>query len=185
MLNEGLDRDSIVTKAMGVLCGIAAVVGIAVCFMGFGFLNLIIAVANGLLAFVCFVAHDREKEIILGAVGAVIAAELIGLVIGVHTTTVVVNTLVSLLCYVAIFLYIFGNNVTRNRAMWGGAVLVVDTGLKLINLSSTLQLVERTGLVSEEAIGVYKTAACATALTIVPAFAITLLLFMGLLNYGN
>ena len=50
---------------------------------------------------------------------------------------------------------------------------------------NTYGRVERTGLVSEEAIGVYKTAACATALTIVPAFAITLLLFMGLLNYGN
>ena len=184
MLNEGLDRDSMVTKVMGILCGLAAIAGLALSFL-FGWLNLVIAIGNGLLAFICFVAHDREREIILGAVGAVLAAEVIGLITGVHTTTLIVNTLVSVVCYAAIFLYIFGNNVTRNRAMWCGAVLTVDAIIKMVRLASLLELVERSGIYSEVEIFVTKAAVYASAVAIVPAFVLTVLLFTGNLNYGN
>lgn len=190
MFGEGINRDSSVPKVMGILCGIAAVIEVAAPFFGCGFICFIYAIANGLLAFVCFVENDNEKNIILGSLGAVIAAEVLGMLMGPHSSSSITNAIVSILGHGAILLYILAGRISRNYAMVAGALIALDAvwdawmGANAIRmLQSTLSMLGGSGSsVSSASITVMCLASVSAA---VPALAITIMLFTGAMDYGN
>ena len=190
MFGEGIDRGSSVPKIMGVLCGVAAVIELAALFFGGGFVCLIYAAANGLLAFVCFAENDNEKILTVGSLGAVIIAELLGMLMGSHSSTAITNAIVSILGHGAMLLYILANRISRNYAMIAGALITLDAiwdawlaANTIKALQHTLSLLGGSGSsVSGFNIALICVASVAAA---VPAGAITIMLFTGSMDYGD
>ena len=115
----------------------------------------------------------KDREMFAGAIGAVMLAEILGLVLSdVHTSSSVVNVIVSLLGHAALLLYFLGNRLERNKAIIAG----------LLTLLSVANNAILGGAISESAI---RAAALGSAVCIIPALAVTVLLFAGVLDYGN
>ena len=190
MFGEGIDRGSTVPKIMGVLCGVAAVIEIAALFFGGGFVCVLYAAANGLLAFVCFVENDNEKNLTVGSLGIVIIAELLGLFMGSLSSTAVTNTLVSVLGHGGMLLYILANRISRNYAMIAGALITLDAIWDAWLASNTIKMLQHTlsmlggsgSSISGATIAFLCLASVGAA---IPAAAITIMLFTGSMDYGN
>lgn len=186
MFDEGLNRDSIVTKIVGVLCMLAALGGFGVIMAGAGFSMFIVVIACATIGLVCFMDLGKDREMFAGAIGAVMLAEILGLVLSdVHTSSSVVNVIVSLLGHAALLLYFLGNRLERNKAIIAGLLIIGDNLWRIITLSTLLSVANNAilgGAISESAI---RAAALGSAVCIIPALAVTVLLFAGVLDYGN
>ena len=186
MFDEGLNRDSIVTKIVGVLCILAAVGGFGVILAGAGFTMFIVVIACAAIGLVCFMDLDKDREIFIGALGAVMLAEILGLFFSdVRTSSSIINVVVSLLGHGALLLYFLGNRLERNKAIIAGLLIVGDNLWRIITLCTLLSVANNSilgGAISESAI---RAAALGSAVCIVPALAVTILLFAGVLDYGN
>lgn len=186
MFNEGLDRDSIVTKAVGVLCVLAALGGFGVILAGAGFTMFIVAIACAVIATVCFMEFEKERELFAGAIGAVMLAEILGLVFSeVHTSSSLINVIVSLLGHAALLLYFLGNRLERNKAIIAGLFIVGDNLWRIITLVSLISVSDNSLLGMVYSKDALRAAALGSAVCIVPALAVTVLLFAGALDYGN
>ena len=190
MFGEGIDRGSSVPKIMGVLCGVAAVIELAALFFGGGFVCLIYAAANGLLAFVCFAENDNEKILTVGSLGAVIIAELLGMLMGSHSSTAITNAIVSILGHGAMLLYILANRISRNYAMIAGALITLDAIWDAWLAANTIKALQHTlsllGGSGSSVSGINIALICvASVAAAVPAGAITIMLFTGSMDYGD
>ena len=190
MLNEGLDRESIVTKIVGVVAALGAIGGIALIVFGLGFAELLIAAACGLIAFICFVEHEKEKEILMASLGLVIVAEIIGFIAGdAHTATNFFNVLISVVAHGALLVYVLGNWVDRTKAMLAGGVLVADVIWRAVGFMAIMG--QLTGLYSmlggdgEQMLLLARLSLIGVFVGIVPALSFTVLLFIGALDYGK
>lgn len=186
MFNEGLDRDSLVTKAVGILCALSALGGVGVVLVGAGFAMFIVALACAAITVVCFMEFEKEREIFACALGAVMVAEILGYLFSeTHTSSSLINVIVSLIGHAALLLYFLGNRLERNKAIIAGLLIIGDNLWRIITLCTLLSVVNSTilgGAVSEGAI---RAAALGSAVCIVPALAVTILLFTGAVNYGD
>ena len=190
MLNEGLNRDAVSAKVMGAVCALAAVAGLLMIFFGGGLAQLVIAVANGALAFICFMENENEKYFFVGALGIIILAEVIGIFTnGLGGSSAVFNSLISIAAHFAMIAYIMWNRVTRNQVILAGAMLVLDVLWRVWMFSASMKsLGGLYGMMGGDATELSRltTLAVVTALlTIVPAASVTVLLFTGALDYGN
>ena len=186
MFNEGLDRESIVTKIIGVLCALSALGGMAVILAGAGFAMFIVALACAAIAIVCFMELEKEREMFAGAIGAVMLAEILGLIFsGTRTSTSLINVLVSLVGHAALLLYFLGNRLERNKAIIAGLIIVGDNLWRIIALCTLISVADNSMLLNGVSKSALQAAALGSAVCVVPAAAVTVLLFCGALNYGE
>ena len=190
MLNASFDREAITVRIMGVISGLAAIVSFLILFFGGSIGSLFIALANGLLAFICFVENENEKFFFVGSLGFVALTELISLFSGEGTfSSSFSSTLISIVAHIGMILYILWNRISRNRAMWIGAVCVGDILLKVIMIPSMLRALSSVyglaGMDTSQMNAVIAVVVLSVLITIVPAFSVTLFLFTGALDYGN
>lgn len=185
MFGEGLDRESIVTRIVGAVCALAALGGIGMIIAGAGFTMLIVSLSNAAIAILCFTEQEREKEIFIGAVGAVILAELLGIIFtSYRSSTTVINAVTSMVLHAAIILYFLGT-IDRNKAMGAGAIIAVDNAWRICTFIRIMSFIDNSlmgGIIDKsEAVLL----ALGSVVCVVPALAITVLLFTGVLDYGN
>ncbi|MBP5554167.1 MAG: hypothetical protein J6X94_04770 [Lachnospiraceae bacterium] len=190
MLNTSFDRDSIIVKIMGIISGLAAIGSLVILFLGGDIGSLFIAIANGLLAFICFVDYENEKIFFVGSLGFIALTEVINLIskTGVFSTSYT-NIIISILAHLGMIAYILWNRISRNQAMWIGAVCVGDILWKAIMLPSMLRrfadVLGIAGLGETEMNAVIALVVIAALVAIIPAAAVTIFLFTGALDYGN
>ena len=186
MFNEGLDRDSLATKIVDILCALSTLGGIGVVLAGAGFAMFIVALACAAIAVVCFMEFEKEREIFVAALGAVMLAEILSFLFSdAHTSSSLVNVIVSLLGHAALLLYFLGNRIERNKAIIAGLLIIGDNLWRIITLCTLLSVANNSilgGAISESAI---RAAALGSVVCIVPALAVTILLFTGALDYGQ
>ena len=186
MFGEGLDRDSIVTKIVGAVCALAALGGIGVIIAGAGFSMLIIAIACGLISVVCFTELEKEREIFIGAMGAVIFAEILGVIFASYkSSSSVINSIASVILHAGIMFYFFGNFVDRNKAMAAGALIAIDNAWRICSFIRLMAYFDNNLLGNIVTKSTLILCAVGSVIFVVPAIAVTVLLFTGVLDYGN
>ena len=161
MLNASFDRDAICVKIFGVISGLAAIGSLVILLFG-------------------------------GTIGSLFIAltEVISLFSGKGTfASSYTNTIISIITHLGMIAYILWNRISRNQAMWIGAVCVGDILWKTIMIPSTLRrlsdLYGLSGLDASTMNGVIGLVVISVLVTIIPACAVTLFLFTGALDYGN
>ena len=190
MLNASFDRDAICVKIFGVISGLAAIGSLVILLFGGTIGSLFIALANGILAFICFVENENEKYFFVASLGFIALTEVISLFSGKGTfASSYTNTIISIITHLGMIAYILWNRISRNQAMWIGAVCVGDILWKTIMIPSTLRrlsdLYGLSGLDASTMNGVIGLVVISVLVTIIPACAVTLFLFTGALDYGN
>lgn len=190
MLNSSFDRDAIVVKIMGIISGLAAIASIAMLLFGASIGNLFIALANGLLAFICFVENENEKYFFVASLGFIALTEVMSLISGKGTfASTYSKIIICILAHLGMIAYILWNRISRNQAMWIGVVCVGDILWKSIMIPSMLRgfadLYGLAGLSASEMNAVIALVVISSLVAIIPAAAVTIFLFTGALDYGN
>ncbi len=190
MLNASFDRDSIIVKIMGIISGLAAIGSLVILLFGGTLGSLFIAIANGLLAFICFVENENEKYFFVASLGFIAITEVMNLISGTGTfSTTYTNIIISIIAHLGMIAYILWNRISRNQAMWIGAVCVGNILWKAIRIPSLLRrfadVYGLAGMSASEMNGVITLVVIAALVAIIPAAAVTIFLFTGALDYGN
>ena len=133
MLNASFDRDAICVKVFGVISGLAAIGSLVILLFGGAIGSLFVALANGVLAFICFVENENEKYFFVASLGLIALTEVMSLFSGNGTfASSYTNTIISIITHLGMIAYILWNRISRNQAMWIGAVCVGDILWKTI-----------------------------------------------------
>ena len=190
MYNEGIDRESIVPKIMGAVAAVGAVAGLALIVMGLGFTEFLVVIACGLIAFICFVENEKEKEILMASLGIMIVAEILGFIFSdAKSATLFFNVFISIACHGGLLVYILGNWVDRSKAILAGGVLIADTIWRSVTFISVMgqyaRVYDMLGGDAAELVALAKLSLVGVFVGIVPALAFTVLLFTGALDYGK
>ncbi len=190
MLNTSFDRDTISVKVMGVISILGAIGSFVFMLMGVMTGSLFIAIANGLIAFICFVDFENEKIFFAGSLGLIALSEVISLIEGKGAPGSTYSTvIISIIAHLGMIAYILWNRISRFKAIWIGAVIVGDILWKAIMIPSAVRALANvlgyTGYTETQMNGLITLLVVATLASIIPTAAVTLFLFTGALDYGN
>lgn len=190
MLNASFDRDSIIVKIFGVIAGLAAVGSIV--FMVFGGMisSLFIAIANGLLAFICFADFEDEKMIFAASLGFIAVSDVFSLLAGKGTPgSTYSSIIISIIAHLGMIAYILWNRISRFKAIWIGAVIVADILWKTFMIPSAVRglagVLGYSGYTDSQMSLLIAIVVMASLVSIIPTAAVTTFLFTGILDYGN
>lgn len=186
MLNASFDREAITVKVMGVLGALGAIASLAMLFFGATIGSLVIALANAVLAFICFVEVEEEKPFFAASLGLIALAEVISLILrkGSFSDNAYI-IIISIIAHFGMIAYILWNRISRFKAIWIGAVCVGDIIWRAISIPAVV-MSKLGGTISNPDVKATVTVAVIYVLVgVIPTLAVTLFLFTGALDYGN